>query len=74
MGMALGPIPIITARRDEFGWLRYAPLPDAALRRILRLADEEISDDAVERFVAGIAQVTAALNSGEDRRAHLIAT
>ncbi len=73
MGMALGPIPIITACRDECGRPRYHPLPDAVLRRILGRADDWLPDDAIERCITGIGCVTEALNVGEEWRARVIA-
>ena len=71
--MALGPIPLVTAGRDECGRIRYYPLPDVALRRVVALAGNEVSDEAIECCVDGIGQVAVALNAGEDWRARLIA-
>ena len=72
-GVALGSVALVSACRDELGRRQYCPLPDTALRRILAHADDGLSDEAIERCVAGIGHVAAALNAGEDWRARLIA-
>src|ERR1700678_2377050 len=70
-GVALGPVSLVEAFRDEAGKLRFRAKPLAELGKAVRLAYGEAGDDMIARHHRGLSRIAELLAAGEGTRARI---
>lgn len=70
-GVALGPVSLVEAFRDEAGKLRFRAKPLAELGKAMRLAYGEAEGEAIARHHRGLSRIAELLAAGQSTRARI---
>lgn len=70
-GVALGPVSLVEAFRDERGKLRFRAKPLADLGKAMRLAYGDAEGEAIARHHKGLSRIAELLAAGESTRARI---
>lgn len=70
-GVALGPVSLVEAWRDEGGKLRFRAKPLAEVGKAMRLAYGDAKDETVARHHRGLSRIAELLAAGEGTRARI---
>lgn len=70
-GVALGPVSLVEAWRDEAGKLRFRAKPLAELGKAMRLAYGEAEREAIARHHRGLSRIAELLEAGQSTRARI---
>ena len=70
-GVALGPVSLVEAFRDEAGKLRFRAQPLADLGKAMRLAYGDAESEAIARHHRGLSRIAELLAAGEGTRARI---
>lgn len=70
-GVALGPVSLVEAWRDEGGKLRFRAKPLAEVGKAMRLAYGDAENETVARHHRGLSRIAELLAAGEGTRARI---